>query len=1098
MGNEELSTYDLLEEHMNNKVESSFFSEINFEENIINDQENVFSMEYIKPYKKIPFGDIIYIFLCIITFGFYYIFSRWFPFLYVVVTHLKSTFKLCDLVFIKSNQNDEIKYCKVKMIEIESPEPQRIRFFKYRKLNFIYSEESNEFKRISVKKKCDEIINSNYPTERKIKNFQKFFGKNSIEIKVKSIISLLLDEIITPFYVFQLYSIILWYCENYYIFATALGITSLISISVSLYQTRSNLTKLREMSKNEVEVVRITNEKRELIPSSELVPGDIIEVHDHLLMPCDAILISGQCIVNESMLTGESIPIVKTVLESKDEHFSEKMKINTLFSGTEIINSNKSKTIAYVYRTGFFTAKGNLLLSIIYPKESSFSLYADSLKFIGFMSLFAIIGMIYSSLILYLEHATIWDRIIKVLDVVTVCVPPSLPLALTIGLTYSSWRLSKKKIFCISPQKINISGMIDHCCFDKTGTLTEDLLNLLGVLALKDQKSDEIEFKDTIISKDDIEKDVSTLLLTSLMCCHGLSNLNNEIIGDPLEIEIFNSINGNIENDNCITNNDLGISISILKRFEFLSELQRMSVLIEFQKKKYLILKGSPEMFKKVSNLKSLPNDYDKQLESLTKHGHRVLSIGYKEIKNEEEIDSEITRENIEMNLNFLGFIILQNKIKPSTKETIKTLNNVEISSIMVTGDNPLTAISIGIECQILKKNIPIYLGKIENDNISWKNIDDNEDQLDVGTLLPLNQMTDFQLAVTGDIFHLLTKDHSFERPNPLFYILLQKCKIFSRMSPNQKMKLILEYQGIGKYVLMCGDGANDTSSLKAAHVGISLSQAEASIAAPFTSLKPTINSVLKVIEEGRCSLSTSFQMFEYIVLYSFLQSITIFLLYSINVDLSDFQFLYVDLILSTPIVFTMARTEPNEKLGKQKPDINLFSLSVITSVLGHALIAFLFSLFIFIDSRNQIWLVPPEPNSDYTATKSIYGTILFILNQFQTLNIAVALSVGNPFRKSLFTNYIFTISLYILYLFGIYITLCPEFYTRWIFEFVEMTSLIYRFKLLGICFFHLFICLLYELVFVKMIMKRIQSFLNSKLKRKSLYEKITKYYKFS
>ena len=81
--------------------------------------------------------------------------------------------------------------------------------------------------------------------------------------------------------------------------------------------------------------------------------------------------------------------------------------------------------------------------------------------------------------------------------------------------------------------------------------------------------------------------------------------------------------------------------------------------------------------------------------------------------------------------------------------------------------------------------------------------------------------MLDYQLAITGDIFHYLTKNHTFERPNPLFYIILKKCKIFSRMSPNQKMKLILEYQSIGKYVLMCGDGANDTSSLKSAHVKI-------------------------------------------------------------------------------------------------------------------------------------------------------------------------------------------------------------------------------------------------------------------------------------
>jgi cation-transporting P-type ATPase 13A2 len=106
----------------------------------------------------------------------------------------------------------------------------------------------------------------------------------------------------------------------------------------------------------------------------------------------------------------------------------------------------------------------------------------------------------------------------------------------------------------------------------------------------------------------------------------------------------------------------------------------------------------------------------------------------------------------------------------------------------------------------------------------------------------------DFHMAITGDAFQILLKDHTKEKPNPLFYILLMKCRIYSRMTPEQKMRLIIEYQNIGNYVAMCGDGANDTPSLKAAHVGVSLSQAEASIAAPFTSLIPTIDSVVNVI----------------------------------------------------------------------------------------------------------------------------------------------------------------------------------------------------------------------------------------------------------
>jgi cation-transporting P-type ATPase 13A2 len=140
-------------------------------------------------------------------------------------------------------------------------------------------------------------------------NLQKLFGKNSIQVKVKNVILLLLDEILTPFYLFQLYSITLWYTENYYIFSTVLLITSIISIFFSLHQTRSNLVKLSKMSKNDCNVIRLNGKesntyfltKGEFVSSTELVPGDIIEIHENLLMPCDAIIVSGQCIVNERL-----------------------------------------------------------------------------------------------------------------------------------------------------------------------------------------------------------------------------------------------------------------------------------------------------------------------------------------------------------------------------------------------------------------------------------------------------------------------------------------------------------------------------------------------------------------------------------------------------------------------------------------------------------------------------------------------------------------------------------------------------------------------------------------------------------------------------
>jgi P-type E1-E2 ATPase len=107
-------------------------------------------------------------------------------------------------------------------------------------------------------------------------------------------------------------------------------------------------------------------------------------------------------------------------------------------------------------------------------------------------------------------------------------------------------------------------------------------------------------------------------------------------------------------------------------------------------------------------------------------------------------------------------------------------------------------------------------------------------------------------------------------------------------MSPDQKMRLVEELQKLSYMTGMCGDGANDCGALKAAHVGVSLSEAEASIAAPFTCSNPTIACVINIIRQGRAALSTSFSVFKYMAMYSMIQFFSVALLYHINSNLGD------------------------------------------------------------------------------------------------------------------------------------------------------------------------------------------------------------------
>ncbi len=194
---------------------------------------------------------------------------------------------------------------------------------------------------------------------------------------------------------------------------------------------------------------------------------------------------------------------------------------------------------------------------------------------------------------------------------------------------------------------------------------------------------------------------------------------------------------------------------------------------------------------------------------------------------------------------------------------------------------------------------------------------------------------------------------------------------VFARMSPTQKQVLIERLQELGYYVAMCGDGANDCGALKCAHAGISLSDAESSVASPFTSREPNISCVPELVREGRCALVTSFGIFKYMAAYSLTQFVSVLMLYSIDSNLSDWQFLYIDLFLITTFAFFFGLTEAYEgDLDPHPPMKSLISFTPILSLLMQLAIIIGFQCFAFYHVQGQQWFVPFDiDNPSYNGT---------------------------------------------------------------------------------------------------------------------------------
>lgn len=280
----------------------------------------------------------------------------------------------------------------------------------------------------------------------------------------------------------------LWYWDGYAYYATCILVISVTSATTSLVETLSNLRNIRKMANYTCEVnVMRSGDENILTPvdSSNLVPGDVIEIPENTAMPCDLVLLTGSCIVNESMLTGESIPVIKNSLPfSSNEAFDPDQDSKyTLYGGTKVIQTRRygnTKVLGVVIRTAFVTTKGNLVRDILYPRPNKFKFYEDSLKFIFSMGLIAVLGFCGTIPLMLEQDIDTADIVDRSLDLITITVPPALPAAMTVGTAFAIARLKKRKIFCISPPRVNVSGRVNLMVFDKTGTLTEDGLQVYG------------------------------------------------------------------------------------------------------------------------------------------------------------------------------------------------------------------------------------------------------------------------------------------------------------------------------------------------------------------------------------------------------------------------------------------------------------------------------------------------------------------------------------------------------------------------------------------------------------------------------------------
>ncbi|XP_075720181.1 putative cation-transporting ATPase 13A4 [Rhinoderma darwinii] len=946
-----------------------------------------------------------------------------------------------------------------------------VRYIQVQKIRYIWDEYSNQFTKSG-------ILEDHYTCASIHENFGHGFmkeeqdvrrlicGPNIIDVGIVPIWKLLFKEVLSPFYVFQLFSVCLWFAEEYIEYSVAIIIMSVICIGLSVYTLRQQSVKLHRLveSHNNIKVSVYGKHKGIFQEESHhLAPGDVIVIERNSILPCDALLISGTCIVNESMLTGESIPVTKTPLPSTDNtepwkvHSVHDYKRYVLFCGTQVIQTKSSDFVkAVVMRTGFNTAKGDLVRSILYPKPVNYKLYRDALVFLCCLIGLSLVGMVYAIVVFTLDGAEVGEVVKKALDVITIAVPPALPAALTAGIIYAQKRLEKSGIFCISPQRINLCGSVNLFCFDKTGTLTEDGLDLWGIVP-----SNGYRFQDIIPITGGSSLSWGPLL-GAMASCHSLIVLDGSVQGDPLDLKMFEFTCWDIvedpegDSEDSMTlkpgpeaNKVTVEGIVILQQFPFSSGLQRMSVITQILNgDEYAVyMKGAPEMVASFCKPDTVPINFSDELELYTKQGFRVIGLAYKVLDRSGNLNIKaLKRDEVECDLSFLGLLVMENRLKLETRPVLKELSNARIRTVMITGDNLQTAVTVARNSGMIseRSNVILVDAKEPTDSrlasIRWTVVQvvkpKSFEEVDIYIDTPDKSNPDikkppYYFAMTGNTYEIILRYF-----NNLLQKILINGTVFARMSPGQKSSLVEEFQKLGYYVGMCGDGANDCGALKMAHVGISLSEQEASVASPFTSHTPNIECVPQLLKEGRAALVTSFCVFKYMALYSMIQYIGVLLLYWKKNSYGNYQFLFQDLAITTIISVTMSLNHAYQKLAPYRPPAQLISPPLLLSVIFNIILSLTLQICGFLIVQNQMWYSSSDiysacrpANGSYlndttgnhyilqsqdptvkTEYQSYENTTVWLLGTLNCLIVAFVFSKGQPFRRPIYTNYIFVV----------------------------------------------------------------------------------------
>jgi len=617
-------------------------------------------------------------------------------------------------------------------------------------------------------------------SETEALSLQFQYGKNALETKdnvsaLKIFLSQFSDVMIMILIGAAVISFITGDIIDGYVIIVIVIVNAIVGF-VQQYRAEQTLRRLRQMAGYAATVVRDGNARE--IDATELVPGDVVLVDAGDVIPADGRLFEVNSFkTEEAVLTGESYPVAKqTLLINEDSLLPADIR-NMVFKGT-IVSSGSAKMV--VTATGMATEIGKIA-ALLNTKPQVTPLQKRLKQFSKQLVVAVLVICIMVFIFGLIRKEPVLSVFLTALSLAVAALPEALPAVVTIMLARGASAMARQNALIRQLPAVETLGSVTYICSDKTGTLT--------------------------LNKMKVDKVWNTA--ENLQLLYHAFNLNNEVqqksdgtfLGDSTEVALLNYAR-NVGARLQLSQKELPVIAAI----PFDSERMRMGTLHEFEGKYILLVKGAPT---KVADILVEEEEYKQHLLARNREwaaeGLRVLFFAFKVF--EKKPDS--VSEELEQGMHFLGMVGLIDPPREEVMEAIKECRTAGIKTVMITGDQPLTALAIA-------KKLNVVSPETEN----------------VLTGKDLAGMPDEELSRK-----------------------VQEVSVYARVSPEQKLKIVRALQQRGEFVAMTGDGVNDAPSLKQANIGIAMGITGSDVsreAAHMVLMDDNFTTIVKAVKEGR------------------------------------------------------------------------------------------------------------------------------------------------------------------------------------------------------------------------------------------------------